>query len=124
MTIKRSEKIAEALHELISGLLIKGVKDPRIGFTTVTAVKVTDDLHLATIFFSVIGDDAEKKATEQGLNSARGFIRKEMAKSLRMRYVPDIIFKYDESVDYGRRIDSLLNEIKPTITDDNNENNS
>ncbi|MHC1697846.1 MAG: ribosome-binding factor A [Geobacteraceae bacterium] len=123
MTIKRSDKIAEALHELISGLLVKGVKDPRIGFTTITAVKVAEDLHLATIYFTVIGNDAEKKATEQGLNSARGYIRKEMAKTLRMRYVPDIIFRYDESVDYGRRIDSLLNEVLTTNTDDN-ENNS
>jgi ribosome-binding factor A len=122
MTIKRSDKIAEALHELISGLLVKGVKDPRIGFTTITAVKVTDDLHLATVFFTVIGDDAEKKNSEQGLNSARGFIRKEMAKTLRMRYVPDIIFKYDDSVDYGRRIDSLLDEIITTNTSDDNEN--
>jgi len=124
MTIKRSDKIAEALHELISGLLVKGVKDPRIGFTTITAVKVADDLHLATVYFTVIGNDAEKKATEQGLNSARGFIRKEMAKTLRMRYVPDVAFKYDESVDYGRRIDSLLNEVLTTNTDDDNENNS
>jgi ribosome-binding factor A len=124
MTIKRSDKIAEALHELISGLLVKGVKDPRIGFTTITAVKVTDDLHLATVFFTVIGDDAEKKNSEQGLNSARGFIRKEMAKTLRMRYVPDIIFKYDDSVDYGRRIDSLLDEIITTNTSDDNENNT
>jgi ribosome-binding factor A len=123
MTIKRSEKIAEALHELISGLLIKGVKDPRIGFTTVTAVKVTDDLRHATIYFSVIGDENEKINSEQGLNSARGFIRKEIASALRMRFVPDIIFKYDESADYGRRIDSLLNEIIPASTDDN-ENNS
>jgi ribosome-binding factor A len=123
MTIKRSDKIAEALHELISGLLIKGVKDPRIGFTTVTAVKVTDDLRHATIYFSVIGDETEKNNSEQGLNSARGFIRKEIAKALRMRFVPDIIFKYDESADYGRRIDSLLNEIIPANTDDN-ENNS
>ena len=124
MTIKRSDKISEALHELISGLLVKGVKDPRIGFTTITAVKVADDLHLATVFFTVIGDDTEKKNTEQGLNSARGFIRKEMAKSLRMRYVPDIIFKYDESVDYGRHIDSLLNELTTTNAEDDNENNS
>ncbi len=124
MTIKRADKIAEAVHELISGLLIKGVKDPRIGFTTVTAVKVTDDLRLATVYFSVIGDDSEKKTSEQGLNSARGFIRKEMAKALRMRFVPDVVFKYDESVDYGRHIDSLLNEIIPTNSDDDNENNS
>lgn len=116
---KRSEKVAEAVHELISELLVKGLKDPRIGFVTITGVKVTDDMHLATVYFTVIGSDAEKKATEQGLNSARGFIRKEMGKSLRMRYVPDIVFKYDVSVDYGYRIESILKEISsPDQSDD------
>jgi ribosome-binding factor A len=123
MSTKRSDKVAEAIHELVSGLLIKGVKDPRIGFATVTGVKVADDLHLATIYFTVIGDNSAKKSAEQGLNSARGFIRKEMAKSLRMRYTPDIIFKYDESVDYGRHIDTLLEEIIPAESNDDNENN-
>ena len=114
MTVKRSEKVAEAIHELVSALLLKGVKDPRIGFTTITGVKVSDDLHLATIYFSVIGNEAEKQSTEIGLNSARGFIRRELGKSLRMRYVPDVLFRYDESVDYGQRIDTLLNEIQVT----------
>ncbi len=116
---KRSEKVAEAIHEMVSGLLVKGLKDPRIGFVTLTGVKVTDDLHLATIYFTVIGSEEEKSATEKGLNSARGFIRKEMGKSLRMRYVPDIIFRYDESVEYGSRIESLLKEI--TVKDDDDD---
>ncbi len=97
MNYKRSEKVAEAVHELISELLIKGLKDPRIGFVTVTGVKVTDDLHLATVFFSVVGSEDEKKETEKGLNSAKGFIRKELGRNLRLRYIPDIIFKYDDS---------------------------
>ncbi len=108
---KRSEKVAEAIHEMVSGLIVKGLKDPRIGFATITGVKVTDDLHLATIYFTVIGSAEERSATEKGLNSARGYIRKEMGKSLRMRYVPDLIFRYDESVEYGSRIESLLKEI-------------
>jgi ribosome-binding factor A len=124
MTIKRADKIAETIHELISGLLIKGVKDPRIGFTTITGVKVSDDLHLATVYFSVVGDDTEKKSTEKGLNSARGFIRKELGKNLRMRYVPDITFRYDVSQDYGRRIDSLLEEIKTMEPGDDTENSN
>jgi len=118
---KRSEKVAEAVHELISELLVKGLKDPRIGFVTITGVKVTDDMHLATVYFTVIGSDAEKKATEQGLNSARGFIRKEMGKSLRMRYVPDIVFKYDVSVDYGYRIESILKEISSSEQSDDKQ---
>ena len=108
---KRSDKVAEAIHEMVSELLVKGLKDPRIGFVTITGVKLTDDLHLATVYFSVIGSDEEKKATEQGLNSALGYIRKELGKNLRMRYIPDIVFRYDVSVEYGSRIESLLKEI-------------
>ncbi len=115
---KRSEKVAEAIHEMVSGLLVKGLKDPRIGFVTVTGVKVTDDLHLATVYFTVIGSETEKKDTEQGLNSARGYIRKELGKNLRMRYVPDIVFRYDASVEYGSRIESILKEIATKEEDD------
>ena len=109
---KRSEKVAEAIHETVSQMIVKGLKDPRIGFVTITGVKVTDDLHLATIYFTVVGSDDEKMATEAGLNSARGFIRREMGKSLRMRYVPDILFKYDVAVAYGSHIENILREIK------------
>ncbi len=119
---KRSEKVAEAIHEMVSELLVKGLKDPRIGFVTITGVKVTDDLHLATVYFTVIGSDAEKKSTEQGLNSARGFIRKEMGKTLRMRYVPDLLFRYDASVEYGARIETILKEISTTDEGDDTEN--
>jgi ribosome-binding factor A len=122
MTVKRAEKVAEAIHEIVSALLIKGVKDPRIGFTTITGVKLSDDLHLATIYFTVVGDESEKKSTEQGLNSARGFLRKELGKNLRMRYIPDLLFRYDASIDYGQHIDSLLNEIKSTEPDDDTQN--
>lgn len=104
---------------MVSELIIKGLKDPRIGFVTITGVKVTDDLHLATIYFTVIGSEDEKSATEKGLNSARGFIRKEMGRNLRMRYIPDLIFKYDESVEYGSRIETLLKEI--TVKDDGDD---
>jgi ribosome-binding factor A len=118
---KRSEKVAEAIHELISELLIKGLKDPRIGFVTITGVKVTDDLHLATVYFTVIGSDEEMKATGQGLQSARGFIRKELGKNLHMRYIPELIFQYDESVEYGSRIETLLKEISAKVKDDDRD---
>jgi len=112
MQHKRSDKVAETIHELVSALLARGLNDPRIGFVTVTAVEVTDDLHLARIFFTVIGDDQAKKSTEAGLNSAKGFIRREIGKQLSMRYIPDILFKYDHSQEYGSKIDSLLKEIE------------
>ncbi len=123
MSFKRSDKVAEAVHEFISGLLIKGLKDPRIGFVTVTGVKVTDDLHLATVYFSVVGTEEDKKSSEKALNSAKGFIRKEMGRNLRLRYVPDIIFKYDNSMDYAQHIESLINEINMNKGSDDTEDN-
>lgn len=111
MAHKRSDKIAETIHELISSLLSRGLNDPRIGFVTITAVEVTDDLHLARIFFTVIGDEQAKKNTEAGLNSAKGHIRRELGRELSLRYLPDLLFVYDHSQEYGNRIDSLLKEI-------------
>jgi ribosome-binding factor A len=122
MTVKRAEKVAEAIHEIVSALLIKGVKDPRIGFTTITGVKLSEDLHLATIYFTVVGDEEEKRAAAEGLNSARGFLRRELSKNLRMRYVPDLLFRYDASLDYGRRIDNLLDQITGAEHDDSTNN--
>lgn len=112
MKHKRSDKVAETIHTTVSTILSRGLNDPRIGFVTITGVEVTDDLHLARIFFTVIGDDAAKKSTEVGLNSATRFIRHELGKVLKMRYTPDILFKYDHSQDYGQRIDALLREVQ------------
>jgi len=111
---KRSEKVAEAIHEEVSRLLINGVKDPRVGLVTVTGVKLTDDLRHATVYFSTRGSDAERKEAEAGLNSAKGFLRREVGKLLRMRYVPEIIFRHDESVAYGSHIESILKQIHET----------
>lgn len=119
---KRSEKVAEAVHKIVTELLIKGLKDPRIGFVTITGVKVTDDMRYATIYFTVFGDLEARKATESGLNSARGFIRREMGQQLRLRYVPEIMFKYDTSTETGNRIDELMREIKANEQADNTEN--
>ncbi len=109
---KRADKVAEAIHEEISALLVKGIKDPRIGFVTLTGVKMTDDMHMATVYFTVIGTEEERKASAAGLNSAKGYIRKELGKHLHMRYLPDITFKYDESVEYGYRIEGLIRQIQ------------
>lgn len=108
---KRSEKIAEAIHETVSSVLSRGLNDPRIGFVTIIAVEINEDLTLARIFFTVIGDDDAKKNTEAGLNSAKGYIRKELGRVLTMRHIPEIVFKYDHSQEYGNRIDSILREI-------------
>jgi ribosome-binding factor A len=117
--VKRSDKVAEAIHKIVSELLIKGLKDPRIGFVTITGVKVSSDMSQSTVYFTVIGSDEEKKASEAGLNSARGFIKKEMGLALRMRMTPDLHFKYDTSVEYGYHIESILKEIGAKDDGDN-----
>jgi ribosome-binding factor A len=88
---------------------------------TITGVEVTNDLSIAKIFFSVIGDDKAKKESESGLNSAKGFIRREIGKKLTIRHTPEIIFKYDNSLDYGSRIESLLKEIGAEHEGNNSE---
>jgi len=119
MSYKRSDKVAEAIHKIVSELLVKGLKDPRIGFVTITGVKVSDDNHVATIYFTVMGSDDEKKGSEAGLNSACGFIRKEIGRELRMRFTPEIRFKYDTSLEYGFHIDKILKEVGSTDDSDN-----
>jgi len=119
---KRSEKLAETIHETVSALLSRGLNDPRIGFVTIIAVDVIEDLSLARIYFTVIGDETVKKNTEAGLNSAKGFIRKELGRVLTIRHIPELIFKYDHSQEYGNRIDSILREIGKEHDGNNSEN--
>jgi len=118
---KRSEKLAETIHETISSVLSRGLNDPRIGFVTIIAVEVIDDLSLARVYFTVIGDEAAKKSTEAGLNSAKGFLRKELGRVLTIRHIPELIFKYDHSQEYGNRIDSILREIATEHDGDDSE---
>ena len=111
MKHKRCDKVAETIHETISAILSKGLNDPRIGFVTIIAVDVTVDLSLAKVYFTVIGDELAKKNSEVGLNSAKGYIRRELGKVLSLRVLPDIAFAYDHSQEYGNRIDTILREI-------------
>lgn len=118
---KRSEKLAETIHETISSVLSRGLNDPRIGFVTIIAVEVIDDLSLARVYFTVIGDDNAKKNTEVGLNSAKSYLRRELGRVLTIRHIPELIFKYDHSQEYGNRIDSILREIATEHDGDDSE---
>lgn len=118
MEFQRSHRVGDQIQKEISALLVKGLKDPRIGFVTITAVEVTPDLHLARVFFTVMGDERARRESTSGLKSSVPFIRRELGKRLRMRYTPDLLFQYDTSVDYGTRIDNLLQEIQ---TDDHGD---
>ncbi len=108
---KRVNRVAEQMKKELGEIILQKVKDPRIGFVTVTDVEVTGDLQNATIFISVLGSDSEKEATLKGLNKAKGFIRTEIAKRIKLRVTPEIEFEFDESVAYGNRIETLLTQV-------------
>lgn len=112
MEFQRSSRLGEQIHKEISSLLIKGVKDPRIGFVTITAVEMTPDLHLARIYYTVMGSDDEARGAAAGLKKAVPYFRRELGRRLRARYVPDLLFVYDSSLEYGNRIESLISQIK------------
>lgn len=99
------------MREEVADIILYRLKDPRIGFVTVTGVDVTDDLKMAFVYISVLKEE-EKKNTLDILNSAKSFIRSELSKRLRMRTIPSIDFRLDSSIEYGSKIDKLLDEIK------------
>jgi ribosome-binding factor A len=96
----------------VGELLLRQLHDPRIGFTTVTAVKMSPDLRFARVYVSVYGDAEARKKTLQGLHAATGFIRKELGHQLKLRYTPEIVFEYDESVEYGAHIEEVIQQLK------------
>ena len=109
MRFKRSQRIQELLHEEISKLVQSGLKDPRIGFTTITKVEVSDNLKHAKIFFSVMGTEQEKTDTLDGLINAKGFIRNTLGKNLYLRYLPELDFRRDDNADHVEKISRILN---------------
>ncbi|MGB4393589.1 MAG: 30S ribosome-binding factor RbfA [Tepidanaerobacteraceae bacterium] len=109
----RNERIAEEIKKAASLIINNELKDPRIdGLVSVTRVDVTRDLRHATIFISFYGDNAKKNTTFDVIQKAKGFIRYELANQLRIKYMPEISIKLDESIEYGFRIDKLLKDIK------------
>ena len=118
MPSPRSQRVAESIHKEISALLVKGLKDPRLGFVTITAVEMTSDLGMARIFFTVMGDEKARRETTAGLKSAVPFLRREVGQRLRMRHAPELVFQYDTSIDYGNRIEELIRKIHTDQNDD------
>lgn len=107
----RANRVAEQMKKELGQIILQKVKDPRIGFVTVTDVEVTGDLQQATIYISVLGSEDEKDATLKGLTKAKGFIRTEIGQRIKLRKTPEIEFEFDESVAYGSRIDTLLRQV-------------
>jgi ribosome-binding factor A len=111
LNFRRSARLNEVLKEETSDILGKKLKDPRIGFVTVTGVKVSPDLRHADIFVSVLGTEEEKESAFKSLKGATGFIRSELGKRLRLKFLPEISFAIDESIDEGIRISKLIKRI-------------
>lgn len=116
----RNRRISEEIKKVVSDLLMRGLKDPRISrFTTVTDVQTTNDLRYTYIYISVYDPNANKKETVEGLNHAKGYIRNELGKQVDLRYTPEPIFREDDTVENAMHIQEILSSVKSN--DDNEE---
>lgn len=108
----RAQRLAQELREKLSLLIARELHDPRIGFATLTAVKLSPDKRYARIYLSVFGSPAEQRQTLDALNEAAGFLRRLLGPSLRLRHIPELIFVFDASVEQGARMEQILDELK------------
>lgn len=114
MASHRANRVAEEIKREVTQMLRDEIKDPRVGFVTVTGVEVTPDMRYAKVFFSVYGNEEDKAQSMEALEKAKGFVRSELGKRMRLRYTPEISFKFDTSIEYGAKIMKLLEGVKET----------
>lgn len=118
MNNKRINRISEEIKKVLSGVLLNGLKDPRVTtMTTVTEVKVTRDLSYANVYVSVLGSKKEKEESLKGLQNAKGFLRSEIGKKVDLRHVPEPVFHLDETLEHASHIEKLIKKVKE---EDNN----
>jgi len=108
----RIERLQVAVKETICLIIHDELKDPRVGFITITKVEMSKDLRMAKVFYSVLGGEAEYQKTKEALDSAMGFIRKLVGERVRLKFTPEIMFKVDKSAEYSIRIQKVIDEIK------------
>lgn len=114
----RMRRVDEAVRTVLSDVIATDLKDPRVGFVTVTGVKTSPDLRHARVYVSVLGDAPAREATIDGLRSAHGYLQRRVAAELTLKHTPALRFEYDESVDRGMRITELLHEVGAELEDD------
>jgi ribosome-binding factor A len=107
-SFSRSDRVSVLIQEVLSDILAKEIADPRLKMTTITGVKMSADLKLANIYYTTSGNKTTIEAAAQAFNRAHGYIKKKLAKQLELRYMPQLRFFYDDSFDYGSRIEQLL----------------
>lgn len=111
-SFNRAERVAGQIQKSLASLIQKGVKDPRLNQVTITGVGMSRDLRIAKIFFAAHGVENNHQAVKAGFESAKGFIKRELARELGLRYMPDLKFFYDASFDYGAHIDRILKSVQ------------
>jgi ribosome-binding factor A len=108
---KRSQRVGDLVREEVADIIMYRLKDPRIGFVTVTGVDMSPDMKNAKVYVSVLKEE-DRELTLEILNSSKSFIRSLLSKRLRMKFIPTVEFRFDTSIEYGYKIDKLLKEIK------------
>lgn len=108
----RPDRVGEQLRQELSQILSQQIHDPGIGFLTLSRVKVTPDLQLARVLYTVIGDDKQRKNTQQALERALPYLRRQIASRIRLRRVPELQFFYDHSIEHQDRIEQILIDLK------------
>ncbi len=121
MSTQRTGRVQEALRQEISKIVQQELKDPRLGFITITHVELTKDLRFAKVFFSVLGTQKEKVKTLKGLVSAKGHIKGLLADRVKLRYMPEIVFKLDESYEHAQEIYDILGKLKKERKDESGD---
>jgi len=121
-SFSRADRVSALIQETLSKILNTSIHDPRLHMTTITQVKMSADLKLARIYFAIYGDDKKSEDAAKGFESARGFIKRILAPKLGLRYMPELIFFYDDSFDYGSHIEQLLEKIKTDNGPDHQSN--
>lgn len=108
----KKERMEKILEREISNIIFQDIKDERIKFVTITNVNITNDLSIATVFYTVYGNENQINSSVEALNEAKGFIRTILSKRLEVKKTPDLRFKYDESYEQGNKIEAILNNLK------------
>jgi ribosome-binding factor A len=112
-THQRADRVGQEIQAALAEMLARGrLRDPRIGFITITGVKVSADLRVAKVFYSMLGTPEQRAETQKGLDAAKGFVRREITAAVKLRRSPEVYFSFDESVGEGDKIDRLLREVK------------
>ena len=111
-------RVDEAVRAVLSDAITQDLKDPRVGFVTVTAVRTSSDLRHARVYVSVLGDDETRAECLAGLRAATGYLQRLVAREVRMKYTPEIVFAYDDSIDRGMRITEILRDAPAPARED------